>query len=285
MSDIRIIDLHMHTKISDGTDTPAEILEKAKSIGLEMFSITDHDAIKSGRIMRELIKEGDPIFVNGVEFSCSDEEGKYHILGYGYNPEADSIRHLIEKGHSYRMEKLDARLDYLKTEYGFDFPQEELDKLHTLENPGKPHIGNLMVQYGYADNKNNAIHNYINHLRIADKHLRPEEAIEGILGGGGIPVLAHPISGDGDQLILGLELELRVKRLINFGIKGLEVFYFGYTPKMRAELIKYADLYNMYVTAGSDYHGTNKMIDMGDTGLDEVDELPEGMKRFIDIFS
>jgi len=284
MNDIRLIDLHMHTTISDGTDSPAELLEKARGIGLEMFSVADHDAIKAGLIIQEILKEGDPVFINGVEFSCRDEEGKYHILGYGYDPEAPSIRHLIEKGHSFRMEKLNARLDFLKTEFGFVFPQDELDKLYKLDNPGKPHIGNLMVKYGYADTKNNAIHNYINKLRIANKHLRPEEAIEGILGGRGIPVLAHPISGDGDQLILGLELELRIKRLLNFGIKGLEVFYFGYTPKMRDELIKYAERYNLYVTAGSDYHGDNKMIDMGDTGLDEVDELPEGMQRFIGMF-
>lgn len=284
MSEISLIDLHLHTTISDGTDSPSELLEKVKETGIEMFSVTDHDAIKAGKIMQELLKKGDPLFVNGVEFSCSDEEGKYHILGYGYDPEADSMRHLIKKGHNYRMTKLNARLDFLKSEFGFDFPQEELDRLHTLDNPGKPHIGNLMVKYGYSDTKNNAIRNYINRLRIADKHLRPEEAIEGILGAGGIPVLAHPISGDGDQLILGLELELRIKKLLNFGMKGLEVFYFGYTPKMRSELLKHAERYNLYVTAGSDYHGGNKMIEMGETGLDEVDEIPDGMRRFIDLF-
>ena len=249
-----------------------------------MFSVTDHDAIKAGVIIRDIIKEGDPLFINGVEFSCSDEEGKYHILGYGYDSESESILHLIKKGHGYRMNKLDARLDFLKTEFGFEFPQEEIDKLHELDNPGKPHIGNLMVKYGYADTKNNAIHNYINKLRIPNKHLRPEEAIEGILGAGGVPVLAHPISGDGDQLILGPELEYRVKRLLNFGMKGLEVFYFGYTPKMRGELLKHAEHFDLYVTAGSDYHGSNKMIEMGDTGLDEADEIPEGMLRFLDMF-
>ena len=84
------IDLHIHSTFSDGTDTPEQILEHAREIGLDLFSITDHDALKAGPVIRSLRKEGDPAFVTGVEFSCKDEKGKYHILGYGYDPEAEA---------------------------------------------------------------------------------------------------------------------------------------------------------------------------------------------------
>ena len=76
------IDLHMHTTVSDGTDTPEEILANVKEAGIELFSVTDHDAVKAGPMIRDLLKEGDPLFLTGAEFSCKDEEGKYHILGY-----------------------------------------------------------------------------------------------------------------------------------------------------------------------------------------------------------
>ena len=86
------IDLHIHTTISDGTDTPEELLPLVKEAGLDVFSVTDHDSVKASRIIPPLLKDGDPAFISGVEFSCKDEEGKYHILGYAYDPEAPSIR-------------------------------------------------------------------------------------------------------------------------------------------------------------------------------------------------
>ena len=94
MNDCRKIDLHMHTTISDGTDTPEMVLARVKEAGLTLFSVTDHDAIKSSQIIPSLLGEGDVRFLSGVEFSCKDEEGKYHILGYGYNADAKPIQAL-----------------------------------------------------------------------------------------------------------------------------------------------------------------------------------------------
>ena len=275
------IDLHMHTVISDGTDTPETLIEQIKTAGITLFSVTDHDAIKGGTVIPALLREGDPAFIPGVEFSCKDEEGKYHILGYGYDPDSDGIRSVVELGHSYRVNKVAARLDFLKNEFGFAFPEEEITQLFSLDNPGKPHIGNLMVKYGYAETKEQAIKQYINKIHFRSEYVRPEEAIQGILASGGIPVLAHPSYGSGDQLILGDEMDSRIRRLMGFGLKGLETFYSGFTDKLRGEILSFADKYGLYVTAGSDYHGTNKIVRLGDTGLDFVTELPEGMQRFL----
>ena len=275
------IDLHMHTVISDGTDTPETLIEHIKAAGITLFSVTDHDAIKGGTVIPALLREGDPAFIPGVEFSCKDEEGKYHILGYGYDPDSDGIRSVVELGHSYRVNKVAARLDFLKNEFGFAFPEEEITQLFSLDNPGKPHIGNLMVKYGYAETKEQAIKQYINKIHFRSEYVRPEEAIQGILASGGIPVLAHPSYGSGDQLILGDEMDSRIRRLMGFGLKGLETFYSGFTDKLRGEILSFADKYGLYVTAGSDYHGTNKIVRLGDTGLDFVTELPDGMQRFL----
>ena len=102
------IDLHMHTIISDGTDTPEGILAHVREAGMQLFSVTDHDAVRAGIRMRALRKKGDPAFLCGAEFSCKDEEGKYHILGYGFDPEEKAIRRLVEAGHSLRMKKVRA---------------------------------------------------------------------------------------------------------------------------------------------------------------------------------
>ncbi len=277
------IDLHIHTVVSDGTDTPQELLGKIKEAGIGFFSVTDHDAIKCSALIPPLLEAGDPAFLPGVEFSCKDGEGKYHILGYGYDPAAQSIRDAVDYGHALRMKKVKKRLEFLKTQYGFEFPKEALERLLSLDNPGKPHIANLMVEYGYCENKEQGISEYLNKVRITGpSYLRPEEAIRAILGAGGIPVLAHPFYGDGDQLILGDEMEKRLQRLSEFGLRGVEAFYSGFTVRLIRQMLAFAERFGFYVTAGSDYHGKNKMIQLGDTGLEEEPELPDGLKHFLE---
>ena len=279
------IDLHMHSTVSDGTDTPQMLLEKVRAAGIAVFSVTDHDAVKAGQIIRFLLKPGDPRFIPGVEFSCRDEKGKYHILGYGFDPDAAPLHALVLRGHSLRMQKVCTRLDHLRDEFGFVFPQEEIDRLLALDNPGKPHIGNLMVQLGYAKSMREAIISYIDRLNIQSESVRPQEAIEGILAGGGIPVLAHPLFGSGSERFGSDEMERRLRRLIGCGLQGAEVFYSGFSPEQQAEMLALAEKYDLFVTAGSDYHGLNKKIVLGDTGLSETTVYPDGLRRFLECFN
>ena len=278
---IPVLDLHMHSTVSDGTDTPEALLAHVKEAGIELFSLTDHDAIEGCRRILAIRTEEDPAFVAGIEFSCRDEEGQYHILGYGYDPDAAAINAAVNEGHAFRMRKITGRLDFLKERFGFTFREEDVDRLLSLANPGKPHIGNLMVVYGYAKTKEEAITKFINQAEFKDRYIRPENAIKGILESGGIPVLAHPLYGSGDQLILGEALETRVKKLMGFGLLGVEAFYSGFTDKLRNEVLALAEKYDLYVTAGSDYHGSNKLIHIGDTGMDQITEVPKGLLRFL----
>lgn len=275
------LDMHMHTVLSDGTDTPAEIAVKAKDAGMDLFSVTDHDSVKAAESVLSVPKEERPLFIPGAEFSCKDEHGKYHILGYGFDTENESLAAVVSRGHSLRMKKVLARLDFLKSSFGFEFPEEEIKALLSLDNPGKPHIGNLMVKYGYAETKKQAISDYIDKAYFRSEYIRPEEAISGILAAGGIPVLAHPCYGSGNELILGEEMESRLLRLIDFGLRGMEAFYSGFTGKLRGAMIGLAERYGMLITAGSDYHGMNKLVKLGDTGLREVDEYPKGLFAFL----
>lgn len=281
ISQIERIDLHMHTTVSDGTDRPEELLPKIREKGINLFSVTDHDDVKACRIVRSLLKEGDPLFLSGVEFSCRDEMGRYHILGYGYDDNAESMRRIIEKGHALRMTKLQARLDYIKREFGLSFSEDEIRELWSMDNPGKPHIGKLIVKHGYAESITQAINKYINGLWVRNLLLKPEEAIQSILDAGGIPVLAHPPYGDGDEHVTGEELEMRLRHVLGFGLQGVEAFYSGYTPELCAEVLGLAEKYSLYVTAGSDYHGSNKTVVLGDTGLDGCRKWPEGLTRFL----
>ncbi len=279
------IDLHMHSTVSDGTDAPCELISRVENAGITIFSLTDHDAVKgSEQILTEMSRRQTEglSFITGVEFSCRDEKGKYHILGYGYQPSAESIRSVVDYGHSLRMQKVRKRIDFIGNEFGFVFPKQELEKLYSMDNPGKPHIGNLMVKYGYARSKEIAINNYLNKLRLPSDYVRPEQAIDGIINAGGVPVLAHPFFGNGDQLIVGNEMSERLKHLVELGIQGVEAFYSGFSPKLVDEMLVFSEKFNLFVTAGSDYHGTNKLVCLGDTGIKNSNKIPKGMTAFFE---
>ena len=274
------IDLHMHTTMSDGTDTPEEILERVKEAGITIFSVTDHDAINGCARIREIIGKNDPLFITGVEFSCRDPEGRYHILGYGYYPDAASINDIVKKGHDLRMRKVQARLDFLRDEFGFGFSDDEIRELLARNNPGKPHVAALMIKRGYAKDKDQAFE-LINRKKIEDAYIRPEEAIRSIADAGAIPVLAHPAFGSGDEIILGEELDARVRKLMDFGLAGLEAYYSGFSKKIRNDVLAIAEKYGLCVTAGSDYHGSNKLVRLGDTGLDDPDADSAKVRDFL----
>ena len=276
------IDLHMHSTVSDGTDVPQELIARVKAAGIGLFALTDHDAIHGCKQVISARADTDPRFIAGVEFSCKDEGGKYHILGYGYDVSAAPINALVDTTQALRLKKVHMRLEFLTSEFGFEFPPDEIEALFANDRPGKPHIGNLMVKLGYASSKDDAIKNYIDKLRIPASHIRPEAAIEAILNSGGIPVLAHPIYGDGDDLIMGHDMEERLIRLMDLGIRGVEAYYSGFTRKMQQELLGYADRYDLLVTAGSDYHGKNKLIELGDNNLEDVAQAHPGLHRFLD---
>lgn len=279
------IDLHMHTSISDGTDSLEELLEHIIENGIELFSVTDHDSIAGGiempALLAELPAQGRPSFLRGVEFSCRDDKGKYHILGYGYDPNKPGIAEVVEEGHALRMKKTTDRLAFLKDEFGFEFSEEDVRELLQRDNPGKPHIAKLMIKYGYAETIQQGISEFINKKKFRNAHVSPITAIKGILKSGGIPVLAHPAYGDGDDLILGDELEERICYLMDYGLGGLEAFYSGFTPKIQTEVLRFAEYYDLFVTAGSDYHGANKIVALGETNLEEAEEMPIGMEKFL----
>ena len=276
------IDLHMHSTVSDGTDSPEQLLSRVTEKGISLFSLTDHDAIKGGLEIIDLLKSGMPAFITGVEISCRDSEGKYHILGYGYDPDAESIKSLVARSHSIRIGKLQKRLDQLKEKFGFEFTDDEVEGLKALDNPGKPHIGNLMVKHAYAPDRDTAFKDFLNHISVKSENIGPEEAIKEIKASGGIPVLAHGFFGDGDQLIIGDEMEQRMAKLKGMGLMGAEAFYNGFTPRLTRTMLEYADRYDLFVTAGSDYHGSNKpLIDLGDNGLDDLSEAPQRLINFL----
>ncbi|MGN0392333.1 MAG: PHP domain-containing protein [Bariatricus sp.] len=268
-------DLHLHSIYSDGTDTPSSLLQKVKAAGIDLFSLTDHDSCDGCVEMQKVLQPDDPAFIYGVEFSCRDGKGKYHILGYGYDPEKSSIIEAVQITHSARLDKAKNRLKYLEDQYGFMFSEEEQNEFFALENPGKPHLAKMMLARGYVTEKSEAFR-ILGGYHGKERYLSPEEAIDAILFADGIPVLAHGILADGSKVLTEEETEERISRLKVNGLMGVECYYSGFTDLQKNIMLKFAETYNLFVTAGSDYHGANKTVKIGNTNQPS----PEVMQRF-----
>ncbi len=258
-----MIDLHIHSKASDGTDDIDELLDKIREAGITTFAVTDHDTIE-GAMEMEGCAHDDMTFIRGIEFSCITEAGKCHILGYGYDWNARPFRELLEEGRKRRRKKLESRLEYLKSEFGIEFSDSELEKLRMMSSVGKPHLGNLLVSKGYANDRRSAIEKYINPCKTESARLDGIKVIKAILASGGIPVWAHPLGGTDEREITIPEFEKQLKVLMEAGIQGLECYYSKYTEEQVSFLVNTARRNDLLISGGSDYHGGNKSVRLGE---------------------
>ncbi len=264
MSDCLKPDFHIHSDFSDGSDSVEEIVNNVRRAGLDAFSLTDHDAVDGCREIKKFLRDDDAFFINGVEVSSENEYGKFHILGYCFDENKKSVLDVVDFTHSVRMEKAEMRFNFLEEEYGFTFTGEEKKNIISLKNPGKPHFVNLLIKKGFVHDKKQGFE-ILSKLRTPHKVLTPSEAIGAISDAGGIPVLAHGILGDGSTVLSEKEITQCVEEMKNDGLMGLECFYSAFSENQKETMLSLAKKYNLLVTAGSDYHGKNKTIRLGDT--------------------
>ena len=217
------IDLHMHSTASDETDAPLQLAEKAKAAGIEVFALTDHDTVAGAEQLAGRLPEG-VTFVPGIEFSCRMDTGKCHILGYRCDTSHPAFQASIREGAALREGKLNLRLNFLR-DRGITFPEAETDALHRLPSAGKPHLGNLMVKYGYAASRAEAIRDVINLCPTGSSRISAETAMRAILASGGIPVWAHPLGGEGEKMVGPEQFGMMLDELSGYGLEGLECFY------------------------------------------------------------
>lgn len=282
--DLYKVDFHMHSVFSDGTDTLPELLKKIQNADIAAFSLTDHDAYEGCRQMQALCcHDQAPLFIPGIEFSTQDEYGKYHILGYNFDGKHSPVIQLADYCHKSRILKAQNRLAFLKEAFGFTFSDREIDSLLQQKNPGKPHIARLMMAHGYAESISDAINDYLSQYPGKEDKVTPKTAIEAILASNGIPVLAHGLFGNGSQRLSKEEMLSRAKRLVGLGLQGLECFYSGFSSEQAAFLCDICHKHQLLVTAGSDYHGSNKAVELGTLGLEEPlpDTAMPDIRKFV----
>ena len=271
------VDLHIHTTASDGSDSPALLLNNLKKAGITTFSITDHDTIDGALEMEGLVTE-EFRFIQGIEFSCETPAGKCHILGYQFDPNNPIFQAALAEGAALRQEKLRDRLIFLEETLQIRFTDKELSWITGLKSPGKPHFGKLLVDRGIAATIDQAIQVYINPHKPRRDRIDGSTAVAAILHAGGIPIWAHPLGGEGEKQLTVEQFHSQLKYLIDLGIRGLECHYSRYDTARRGFLAAQAHTHDLLISGGSDYHGTNKRnLPLGRLTADDAIIEPEDL--------
>ncbi len=258
---MKLIDLHIHSNYSDGSDSIEELVQKIEQAGIEVFSLTDHDTIDGNLEIKQYIHPSIQ-FINGVELTCKMKDIKCHILGYNYNLKSAKLHNLIQKGKILRRKKLKTRINYLKEVWNIELTKDELDWLYSRKSVVKTHLANILVKRGLAEDNLSAMKKYLDDCPTGNSRFDGEEALNAITAAGGISIWAHPLGGEGEKHLTQDEFMQKLVIMKEYGIQGLECYYSRYNKEESEFLLDCAQKNNLLISCGSDYHGTNKNISL-----------------------
>lgn len=250
------VDLHSHSTISDGSFSPEEVIRKAAEIGLAAIALTDHDNIGGVSAALEAGMSEGIMVIPGVEISAEFDRGTLHILGYFINPLDKTLQEkltTLQKARAERNPKIARKLQ----ELGIDITYEEVLKIASSTQVGRPHFAQILIQKGIVKDLNEAFERFLGKDKAAyvDKYrYPPEEALEMIQAAGGVAVLAHPFTlnlSDNDLVTM-------IRKWVGLGLRGMEVFYPEHSEEIIDRYTRIADTFGLIKTGGSDFHGNNK---------------------------
>ncbi len=245
-------DLHLHSAYSDGKYAPDAICDLAKSRGVSLLSITDHDTLMGLEEKKRAAKSRGLWYISGWEISAYEQEEKIHILGYGCTMGA-AYTAFTAKRQAASMERAK---DSVQKCNAVGIPVTMEDVLSQILQKAAPvhtmHVARALQKYVGGDD-GEAYRKYLARGRIANSNIgrpTPVEAIEVIHALGGVAFLAHP----GRIPLSDEEREKLVKTLTDRGLDGIEGVYTTHTKRETEFFIRLADKYGLLLSGGSDTH-------------------------------
>jgi len=244
-----VIDIHTHSKASDGEYDAADLAERAASSGLTVWGLCDHDTVAALLTARDAATRRGVRFVPGIELSAFLDRQEIHLLGHFVDPEHETLKKFEDFLALRRRERVGLIVAKLAT-LGVVVSAEQIERHSGGKTIGRPHVAKAIVEVGQALTVKEAFDRYIGEGRpayVQRYRLEASEAVALIRGAGGTVTVAHP----------GLtKLERgELRRLRAAGIVGLEVDHPEHNPSMREKYARLALELDFVPTAGSDYHG------------------------------
>lgn len=293
-----MIDLHSHSRASDGSFTPQDLVAHAAQAGISVLALTDHDSVAGNAEAARAAHGAGLGFIPGVELDIEWKPGECHLLGYGIGSAAAGEGQRRTYGDLRAPESLAALLVRLNEDRknrnleiaakmrsgGIDIDLERVEAIAGGGTVGRPHFAQFLVETKVVKNRQQAFDRYLAKDRpyfIDRKSIPLDEGIAAIRAAGGIPVLAHPLS-------LYVSWGHLSEILANFrdrGIAGIEAWHPAARIVDCERLEKLAFELGVFVTAGSDFHGAARPDrKIGKTaGRRAIEDryLPAGLESFI----
>lgn len=265
---MRVVDLHVHSRCSDGTFSPEELVDYAVEKGLKAFALTDHDTVDGLDAVLQYAKElrgkdvDVPEVIPGIEFSTEYQGKDVHIVGLYIDYKSKAFQKKLKEfvdSREIRNEKMCGKL----REAGIDISYEKLKAAFPDCVITRAHYARYLLENGYIKSMQEAFERYVgDHCPyfVPREKVTPVQAIQLILEADGIPVLAHPTL----YHLSDARLDELVAQCKEAGLLGIEAIYATYNSAQERQMRKLADKYHLLISGGSDFHGANKPgLDLG----------------------
>jgi predicted metal-dependent phosphoesterase TrpH len=253
------IDLHTHSSVSDGTDTPSDLVRKARAAQLDVVALTDHDTFDGlDEAVAEGERQGVPV-VRGMELSCSRHGSSVHVLAYGADPASPGLATemaLVRDGRLGRLAGVLAKLAALGV------PVSEAEVMAQVGNSpsvGRPHIADALIKAGHVRDRQEAFDRFLadgGPAHVPRYTIEVERGIELVHEAGGLAVIAHPWGRGRERLLPPRVIENLAR---DRELDGIEVDHQDHDADARRRLRALADSLGLLATGSSDYHGTGKL--------------------------
>jgi 3',5'-nucleoside bisphosphate phosphatase len=265
-----MIDLHTHTTVSDGTDTPAQLVNKAIAQGLSTLAITDHDAIAGWQSAIQTLR-GNLQLVLGAEISCLTKEGiSVHMLGLLFDGTNQPMLELLENTRDERLPRMRKMINLMQAD-GIDISISDVEAaMPAGATMGRPHLADALVAKKIIKSRDEAFQDLLNNeskYYVAHLAPTPGDATRAIRAAGGVAVIAHPFASLRGQILKSDDfLDLN-----SAGLNGIEVNHRDQSNEERLNLLAIARDLDLVITGSSDYHGTGKLNSLGENVTDPAE--------------
>jgi 3',5'-nucleoside bisphosphate phosphatase len=271
------IDLHTHSRISDGTQAPAELVRAAAAAGLDVLGLTDHDITAGWDEAAEAAQAAGIALVRGIEISTRYRGSGVHLLAYLPDPANPTLVGELQRILEGRDDRVPAMLARLR-ELGIAGATETALAEVTVNAgaTGRPHVADLLVRLGVVTDRDQAFEEYLSQGRPAyvDRYAADLVRMIGlVVAARGVPVVAHPW-GRGSADVLD---PAAFAVLADAGLFGIEVDHLDHDERQREELRAIAAGLGLAVTGSSDHHGTGKV----DHDLGVETTAPDQLERIL----
>lgn len=256
------IDLHSHSGVSDGTETPSELIAAGVAAGLGVLAITDHDSTAGWGPAFDAARGTGLTVVPGLELSTQLDYASVHVLAYLVDPDDPPLVAETARIRMERVSRAETMVARISADYALDW-EDVLAQTTPDSTIGRPHIADALVARGHVADRSAAFESILHwrggYYRPHDAP-KPVDGVRLIVAAGGVPVIAHPGSRGPERVLT----ERRIAELVDAGLFGIEVGHRDNSPGSRKQWAETAARFGLVVTGSSDYHGAGKPNRLGE---------------------